>query len=307
MNTPIALIIYHRPEMTAKVINSLREIKATEIFIIADGPKNELDAERCKETRALINSIDWKCKIYKNYSPKNLGLRKRVVSGLDWVFSKVDRAIILEDDLVVDKSFYRFCEEMLEKYKNNTRIISVAGDNFLFDKYKIKESYFFSRYTYPWGWATWRRAWKLYDDTMRNWPGIKKLKVLKNSIKEFGILTYWSKVFDLIYQRNIDSWAYCWTYTAFVNSMLSVVPYVNLVSNVGIGKGATHTLIKSKVFGMPTLEMHFPLRYAKKVVRDSRADLIIERNLYLTQRSVIVLILQSVFYRIKGQYERFFI
>jgi hypothetical protein len=300
MNTPVALIIYHRPKMTAKVIGSLREVKPSEVFVIADGPQNQLDVGKCNETRALIKSIDWKCKIYKNYSPINLGLRKRVVSGLDWVFSKVDRAIILEDDLVIDKSFYRFCEEMLEKYRNNTRIISIAGDNFLFGKYKIKESYFFSRYTYSWGWATWKRAWKLYDDTMRNWPGIKKLKVLKNSIKEYDVLAYWSKVFDLTYQRGIGSWAYCWTYTAFVHNMLSIVPSVNLVSNIGIGKGATHTLIKSKVFGVPTFEMHFPLRYVKMVARDSRADFIIERNLYLTPRIIIGLILQSVFYKIKS-------
>lgn len=299
MDIPVVLIMYHRPDMTAKVISSLRDVKPSEIFVIADGPKNPADAENCKKTRGLIDSIDWKCKIYKNYSSKNLGLRERVVSGLNWVFTKVDKAIILEDDLSIDKSFYRFCAEMLYKYKDNKKIISITGDNFLFGKYKTKDSYFFSKYTYSWGWATWRRAWKLYDDTMHDWPELKKHKTFKNILRGYVAKAYWTKIFDLTYQRKINSWAYCWTYTSFARNMLTIVPSYNLVSNIGFGSGATHTSLRSNVFGIPISTMDFPMRHPKEVVHNSDADSVIERNLYFRPRIVAGLIAQSIFYKLK--------
>lgn len=294
MKTPVVIIIYHRPQMTEKVIDSLREVKPSQIFVIADGPKDKLDAGKCKAARDLINSIDWKCRIRKNYSSINLGLRKRVVTGLDWVFSKVDRAIILEDDLIIDKSFYIFCEKMLEKYKDDSKIISVSGNNFLFGKRNIKDSYFFSRHIYSWGWATWRRAWKLYDDTMSDWPRVKSKKILKDRFEGFMESAYWNKIFNLTFERKINSWAYAWTYTALVNNKLTIVPSVNLVSNIGTGRDATHTSIKSRVLNLPVKRINFPLKHPKVIKEDIKADSIIERILYITPRNVAGLIVRSL-------------
>lgn len=294
MKTPVVLIIYHRPQMTEKVIDSLREVKPSQIFVIADGPKDKEDAGKCKETRELIKSIDWKCKIEKNYSSTNLGLRKRVISGLNWVFSKVDRAVILEDDLVIDKSFYSFCEEMLEKYKNNEKIISISGNNFLFDRYNVKDSYFFSRHIYSWGWATWRRAWKLYDDTMSDWPKVKSKNILNDRLEGWVKMAYWKMIFDMTYERKINSWAYAWTYTALVNNKLTIVPSLNLVSNIGTGQGATHTSIKSRVLNVPIKRIDFPLKHPEVVKRDEKADSIIEQTLYVTPRNVAGLIVRSL-------------
>lgn len=288
--------------MLAKVLESVQEVKPTEIFVIADGPKDKLDAGKCKKTRDLINSIDWKCKIHKNYSSINLGLRKRVVTGLNWVFSKVDRAIILEDDLVINKSFYSFCEKMLEKYRSDEKIISISGNNFLFDRYKIKNSYFFSRHIYSWGWATWKRAWKLYDDKMSNWPKVKSQKVLKKIFNKFVEFTYWTNIFDLIYKRNIDSWAYGWTYTALINDKLTIVPSVNMVSNLGTGRNATHTSIKSKVLGLPIKSIKFPLKYPKVVKRDILADSIIENTLFITPKNTAGLIVRSLLGFLKNEH-----
>lgn len=294
MKTPVVLIIYHRPQMTKKVIDSLREVKPSQIFVIADGPKDKQDAEKCKKTRDFIESVDWKCKIHKKYSSKNLGLRERVVTGLDWVFSKVDRAIILEDDLVIDKSFYSFCEEMLEKYKNNEKVISISGNNFLFGRHNVKDSYFFSRHIYSWGWATWKRAWKLYDDTMSDWSQIKHKKTLNDRFKRWIELVYWNKIFDLTFERKINSWAYAWTYVALINNKLTVVPSINLVSNVGTGQGATHTSIKSKVLNVPIERIDFPLKHPKMIKHDVKADSIVERTLYITPRNVAGLIVRSL-------------
>ena len=158
MKTPVVLIIYHRPELTKKVIEALRLVKPKKIFVIADGPKSKKDEKVCLKTRVLIKTIDWDCQIFKKYANKNMGLRKRVVSGLNWVFEKVDKAIILEDDLVIDPSFFKFCEDLLNKYKDNKEIISISGNNFQFGKVSTKSSYYFSHYVHSWGWATWRRA-----------------------------------------------------------------------------------------------------------------------------------------------------
>lgn len=299
MKTPVVIVIYHRPQMTVKVIDSLREVKPSQIFVIADGPKDKQDVKKCRETRDLIKSIDWECKIYKKYSSTNLGLRKHVVSGLNWVFSKVDRAIILEDDLVIDKSFYSFCEEMLEKYKNNEKIISISGNNFLFGRYNVKDSYFFSHHIYSWGWATWRRAWKLYDDTMSDWSQIKSKKILNDRFEGWMELAYWNRIFDLTFERKINSWAYAWTYTALVNNKLTVVPSVNLISNVGTGQGATHTTIKSRVLNVPIERINFPLKHPKVVKRDEKADSIIEYTLYITPRNVAGLILRFLSNQLK--------
>ena len=294
MKTPVVLIIYHRPQKTTNVINSLREVKPSQIFVIADGPKDKQDVEKCKKTRDLINSIDWKCEIYKNYSPKNLGLRKRVVTGLDWVFSKVDKAIILEDDLVIDKSFYVFCEQMLEKYKNNERVISISGNNFLFGRSNIENSYFFSRHIYSWGWATWRRAWKLYDDTMSDWQLVKSRKILNIRFGKWIEVAYWNGIFDLVFESKIDSWAYVWTYAALVNDKLTVVPSVNLVSNVGTGQGATHTSIKSRVLNIPVERINFPLKHPRVIKPGTKEDSVIERTLYITPRNIAGLIVRSL-------------
>jgi hypothetical protein len=293
MKTPVVLIIYHRPEMVANIIGSLRTVKPSKIFVIADGPKNRKDKQKCEETRELIKLINWECKIYKNYSSKNLGLRKRVVSGLNWVFSKVDRVIILEDDLVIHKDFYKFCEQMLERYKNNSDIISIAGNNFIFGKHRIKASYFFSRYTYSWGWATWRSRWKLYKDNMNDWPRLKRQGSLKSVIKGSWRYIYWTKIFDLTYRRIIDSWAYCFMYTSFVHKKYTVVPIVNLVSNVGAGKSATHTSVKSKALYVDIQNLAFPLKHPKKVEQDLVADSITEKTLYFTPRIIIGLLLRS--------------
>jgi hypothetical protein len=297
---PVVLIIYRRPQMTARIIDSLRNVKPSEIFVIADGPKNIKDAVKCQKTRALIKSIDWKCKIYRKYSSKNLGLRKRVVSGLNWVFSKVDRAIILEDDLEIDRSFYRFCSDMLDKYKDNEKVISISGNNFIFGRHKINNSYYFSKFIYSWGWATWKRAWKLYDDDMLDWPKLKKLGTLKKITGGFGKYLYWTRIFDLTYKEIINSWAYRWIYTSFVNKKLSIVPCENLVANVGIGKDATHTAVKSRVLGIPIKNIKFPLKHPKIIKADIVADAIVEKTLYITPRIVAGLLIKPFLYHLKN-------
>lgn len=294
MDSPIVLIIYHKPERTRKIIDVLRGVKPKKIFVIADGPKNELDYKECTKTRAQVDKIDWDCEVVRKFSDKNIGLRKNIVGGLNWVFGITDRAIILEDDLNLDPSFFKFCDEMLEKYKNDGRVISVSGNNFLFGKVQISESYYFSRYVHSWGWATWRRAWLLYDDSMSDWKNLKRLNYLNTYLKSRVLCLYWKIIFDLVNSRRIDSWAYVWTYTAFKNQKLTIIPSKNLVSNSGYGRSATHTMFKVKTMGMKVDKMNFPLKHPKIVAENLKADEITEKNIYLRLSVISSMLLKLI-------------
>jgi hypothetical protein len=222
-----------------------------------------------------------------------LGLRKRVVSGLDWVFSKVDSAIILEDDLVADPSFFRYCEILLKKYENNSKIISISGNNFQFNNKKIKKSYYFSRYVHSWGWASWRRAWDLYDDKMEDWEQLRQSNFLKNIFQNRVLETYWRQIFDLVHDDKVDSWAYRWTYTALKNNMFTIIPNVNLVSNFGFDSDATHTTKKSGVSEMGINGIDFPLNHPRRIIRSKNFDTVTEKNVYLNNITTISLYIRS--------------
>lgn len=161
MNTPVVLIIFNRPLLTQIVFDEIKKIQPRQLFVISDGPRNDGEKSLVEQTRKISEQIDWKCEIFKKYSNTNLGCKISVASGLDWVFSQVEQAIILEDDCVPDITFFKFCDELLEKYKENKSIMMISGDNF-FEK-ESTFSYDLCHHSLIWGWATWGRAWKQYQ------------------------------------------------------------------------------------------------------------------------------------------------
>lgn len=246
IKTPIALIFFKRPEETRTVFNQIKKVKPQKLFLISDGPRNNEDAEKCAETRKIMENIDWNCTVIKNYSEINLGCRNRVVSGLNWLFGQVDEAIILEDDCVPDETFFYYCEELLEKYRDNHKIIQIAGVNFQQKNplFKCHDSYYFSKLPQTWGWATWKRAWKLYDSEMEDWPKIKQDKILKNTFTDPIVLDYWEYLFSNMHQTIKSEtyvWDTQWALSCFKNNGLSINPCVNLVTNIGSTQDATGT------------------------------------------------------------------
>lgn len=237
----VAFIIHARPDVTERVFAEIRNAQPDRLFVIADGPKTEEQAEKCKQARAITEKIDWPCEVHRNYSETNLGCRERVSSGITWVFGQVEDAIILEDDCLPHPSFFIFVQILLEKYRDDERILQIGGVNHIGFKPKDGASYFFARYNHIWGWATWRRAWGLYDARMNAWPEYKKSNALSKVCHCRSEVSYWEQIFDALYERKIDSWAFVWTFTCWKNDGLAVHPSVNLVSNIGFGKEATHT------------------------------------------------------------------
>lgn len=285
LQTPVALIIFNRPYTTKKVFAEIARARPQKLLIIADGPRfnHPEDARKCADVRAIVNDVDWDCEVLTSYSDINMGCKLRVSSGLDWVFNMVEEAIILEDDCVPHPTFFRFCEEMLDKYRHDDRIAMVSGDNFQFGKKRTEHSYYFSRYTHIWGWASWRRAWEKYDVDMKTWPESHDDELLHKWLGDKKAIRYWEKIFEKVYKGKIDTWDYQWLFACWVQGALTILPNVNLVSNIGFTPEATHATYLTKFDGMKTESMRFPISYPKHVSHDFVADSITEKTMYSGQ------------------------
>jgi len=252
ISTPVVFIIFNRPDLAEIVFKEISKVKPMKLLVIADGPRFPEEEMKCKKTRFITEAIDWPCDVLRNYSYKNLGCKERISTGLDWVFSHVDSAIILEDDCLPTLSFFPYCETLLEYYRNNNRIMHISGDNFQCGRNTSPFSYYFSKYTHNWGWATWRRAWQYYDKNMSNWLDFKASGLLKSICENPEEFVYWENIFDSTHRGRIDTWDYQWLYTCWIQNGLSIIPEVNLVSNIGFREDATHTTHKNSFASMPT-------------------------------------------------------
>ena len=277
LSTPVALIIFKRPDTTEKVLQAIREVKPPKLLVVADGARADRpgEAEKCAEARAVVEQVDWDCEVLKNYSEANLGTKRRVESGLDWVFGEVEEAIILEDDCVPHPTFFRYCEDLLETYRDDERVMAICGSNFQFGRRRTEDSYYFSQYAHvAWGWASWRRAWKFYDGEMKQWPRVRDEGWLKDILRDNDSVRYWTHTFQLTYEGRTDAWDYPWALSCWLQRGLATFPNVNLVSNIGFGPEATHTTGESLGFlnNVPAEAMTFPLRHPPFVIQDTVAD-----------------------------------
>ena len=274
LNTPVAFLIFNRPDTTERVFAEIARAKPPKLLVVADGPRAARtgEAELCARTRAIIDRVDWDCEVLTNFAETNLGCKARVAGGIDWVFSQVEECIILEDDCLPDPTFFRFCEEMLVRYRDNTRVGMVSGGNLQFGRKRGRGSYYFSRYTHIWGWASWRRAWRLYDRDIALWPAFRDEGWANAFFRTQGEREYWANSFQLVYDGKLDTWDCSWTFTAFIHGLLQVAPNVNLISNIGFGPEATHTHVVGIHANMPTEPMPFPLVHPNFVLQDPDAD-----------------------------------
>jgi hypothetical protein len=269
LTTPVALFVFNRPETTQKVFSAIAAYKPARLFLIADGPRAEKAGEKeaCEQVREVLSHVDWPCEVETNFAADNLGCQERIISGIDWVFTHVDEAIFLEDDCLPDPSFFRFCQVLLEKYRGDSRVAAISGTN-LVEQYTPPEaSYFFSQLGGNWGWATWKSEWQHYDRHLKDWPELKRQKMLSDIFDEPEAVAYWTTIFDDMFQnKGRNTWDYQWLYTQLKNNALTVVPYVNLVVNIGFGEGATHTSRQDSRFPISATPMEFPLKHPKSSV-----------------------------------------
>lgn len=275
LKTPVAFIIFNRPDTTERVFAEIAKAKPPKLLVVADGARvnRPREAEKVVAARAIIDRVNWDCEVLTNFSEVNLGCKVRVSSGIDWVFEQVEEAIILEDDCLPDSSFFRYCQEMLERYRHDQRIGMISGDNFQFGRRYGDDSYYFSKYVHIWGWATWKDRWVgSYDVTMAKWPRVCDEGRLTDMVGDAREAKYWGKIFERVYRGGIDTWDYQWVFANWVNGRLNIVPKVNLISNIGFGQNATHTTGASELENLQITPIKFPLSHPIGVFKNLQAD-----------------------------------
>ena len=281
LDTPVVLIIFNRPDFTEVVFQAIAQARPRRLFVLADGPRSADEAELCAQTRAVLQRVDWDCDLKVDFSEVNLGCRRRCASGFDWVFSQVDAAIFLDDDCVPDPTFFRFCESMLEHYRDDTRVMMITGSNYLGNWKADKQSYHFSYFGSPWGWASWKRAWKFYDVTMKSW-GDEDIKArVRDVLADEECFALQGGRFDGLYANPGDrhSWDLPWSLARLIQSGLTVVPAVNLISNRGC-LGGNSLPPTHPIANLPTAPMSFPIPFQASVSVDRLYDQQLIRRLY---------------------------
>ncbi len=285
-DVPIVLIFFNRPEYFRKVLEQVGKIRPKKLYLISDGPRtnrpNELDS--IMECRRMADEyITWDCDVTKNYAGVNMGCCERIGNGASWVFTKEETAIFLEDDNIPDISFFKYCKEMLDRYRDCENVFWIVGGNYLVD-YETPDnlSYVFSRHMYPCGWASWRRAFKHFDDKMSKWWNINDreyvLKQVKNPKRKQDLEYSWGREAELgrIGHRQ-STWDYQWSFAQYLHDGLTIVPTKNLIHNIGVSEDSTHgvtelTSYTKRLLSLETFEIEFPLVHPKQILVDENYD-----------------------------------
>jgi hypothetical protein len=278
-NPPVLLLVFNRPDLARRVFSRIRQARPRQLFVAADGPRRDRpgEVELCSEARKVINGVDWPCDVKTLFRDTNLGCDAAVESAIHWFFDHVEEGIILEDDCLPDASYFPYCAEMLEMYRQDKLIMSITGCCFQPDGFSADTSYFFTRYPYTWGWATWRRAWKLFKNTPAEYPCLFDFEWLSKFLGSEMAARYWSVIITRCHENKTSAWDYRWIFSIWANQGLGVQPTQNLMTNIGFDHRATHTPAEcAETFHRPAQSMPFPLRHPTSVTRNEDADRVYE-------------------------------
>jgi len=287
LNTAVLFLVFNRLEVTKETFNAIREARPTRLYIAADGPRHlRKEEKKINEVKNFIlSNIDWDCEVKTLFREENLGAPIAVSSAISWFFETEDNGIILEDDCVPGKSFFSFCEQLLEKYQDDFSVGMVSGNNFQNGIKRGKEDYFFTIYGHIWGWATWANRWKNHD-----------MKFQQNNTNEFiekifednKAIRYWKNIYNT--KKN---WDYLWILALWKNKQLSICPKVNLVSNIGFGEDATNTFyVDKRMADLEIMELDLT-KHPSKVEVNDEADKYTSRNIF-NIRSVTQILINKI-------------
>jgi hypothetical protein len=274
--TPVLLIGFNRIGPLRQVFQAIRAARPPRLYFAADGPRNEAEADRCNEVRALVAEVDWPCEVRTRFNDGNMGLRRGVSSAIAWFFENEEQGIVLEDDTLPVQSFFRFAQEMLERYREDERIWVVMGNNLLDDwPARGNGDYWFSAHGYgaPWGWASWRRVWKHYAVDMPQWPALRESTLMKDFFLDAGEERDVRMIFDRVHAGTMNSWSYQLDITRIANHALNILPETNLVDNIGFDDDGTNTVQADDPRNKRTAaEIRFPLKHPPFIMLDARRD-----------------------------------
>lgn len=273
--TAVLLIVHRREDETRRVFEAIGRARPLRLFVAADGPASACDRDACERTRAVVRNVPWDCQVAYDFSESNLGPDARVVSAVNWVFASVDSVIVLEDDCLPHPGFFGFCSAMLERYRDDARVMHVSGECYRAAR-QGDCSYFFSKYPLSWGWATWARAWARFDARLTTWPRFRAQPEAGALFDTRDERRYWLSTFDRVHHDAAAGlrtpWDYAWYYACMTHA-LSIHPAVNLISNIGYGPNASHTFGASHLSNRAVASLEEPLRHPAWIVRDREADM----------------------------------
>lgn len=275
MTAPILLVIFNRPDTTAQVMEAIRRARPARLYVAADGPRADRpgEAEKCAAARRIATQVDWPCAVHQLFRAQNLGCRAAVSGGVTWFFEHEPEGIILEDDIVPDDSFFAYCTELLARYRDAPKVMAITGLNLQPPDRSYAHSYYFSSYNHVWGWASWARAWALFDRTLEDLESAQTRAAIRAQSGRPGFEYYWLSRFRKVRYGDTSSWAYPWLLSGWKAGGLTCTPRVNLIRNVGFGDGATHT---SNIHDNPAAlipgTLGFPLSHPDRVERSPEND-----------------------------------
>ena len=280
--SPILLLIFNRPDTTKAVFEEIRNSKPAKLYLAADGPRQNREGEYdlCQQTIAVVSNIDWDCEVKTLYRKQNLGCKEAVSSAITWFFDQEEEGIILEDDCLPAKGFFKYCDTLLEKYRFDTRIRHVAGCNLHFGAKWGDASVFFSKRTEVWGWASWRRVWKDYDKELSSHTAEEMRAQFSKIFSDPFIVDSWVDAFNGVKKGEIDTWDYQLAILNYLNNGISVCPNVSLITNIGFRADATHSTNPNDRSANILLGEIDEITFPKDVLPDTAADYSLAKHEY---------------------------
>lgn len=293
MINAVLFIVFNRADTTARVFEAIRKARPPRLYVAADGPRSSRpqEAQLCEEARRVASAVDWPCEVKTLFRPGNLGCKMAVSGAIDWFFEHEEQGIILEDDCLPEPSFFDYCDTLLDRYKDDPRVMCISGDNFLpADVHsRLGDAYYFSAFFHIWGWASWRRAWKGYDVSMSRWNPEVGEKLLRKVFPDNAPLRrIWMGTFNRVAAGEIDTWDYQWVFHCWMAGGLSCMPAGNLISNIGFDERATHTTESGHAqANLPTQPLPMPMKHPATVARHRDFDHWSENHLYPVARHTL--------------------
>jgi len=323
--TPVMLLFFNRPEPLKEVFQWVRTVKPKQLFLVQDGarPGRDDDVEKVRQCREVVENIDWPCEVYRNYSEENLSCDPREFSGISWCFEYVDRLIILEDDCVPSISFYQFCAELLEKYKDDERVHAISGMNRVGVYENYPYDYIPSTISLGWGWATWKRTWEKAEQLadMKHWADQEFVQAqipnLKYTVgKSYGCENFpelglkWKRAYEE--RHRVESWEFAIGSVLCLNGTIALTPTKNMIKNIGVTEDATHSADANllprrvrKLFNMQTYEIEFPMKEPPFLIREVRFENEDYRVINQNGLWKCILLLEKLFLYVRyGQWKR---
>jgi hypothetical protein len=289
LQTPVLLITYKRLDTTMRVLDRISAVRPVKLYIASNAP-NPLSAGDDVKVNTVRNAIkekiNWPCKVVSLFRTEHLSAKHSISSAITWFFEQETEGIILEDDCLVDTSFFYFAQECLERYRNDERVMQIGASNFQQGRKWNESSFYFSRYNHIWGWASWKRAWQHFDLSLKSLDKQDFKRNVAEIFKRPQDKTYWSAMFDYVKSGNIDTWDYQWMFSMWAKKGSSIIPQVNLVENIGFGVDATNTLNPTKdILLLKAGAVYFPLKHPEHVSIEENADAITSDTFFHISKS----------------------